>query len=85
MFFGGEHMGIRKAFNEALQRIRAVSAVASGRADSRPLWGSPAPETWAGTSLATGPEDPGTGEKIIRAGHVVDEWDGTVALLARRG
>jgi hypothetical protein len=77
-------MGAKTAFNEVLRRIRAIGTAAAGRADGRPVFGPAAPETWTGTPLP-GRDDAGAGEKIIRAGLVVDEWDGTVALLSRRG
>jgi hypothetical protein len=77
-------MGIKSAFREIVQPAgRRRLAVGNRTAVLPPVGGTSGPKIWARASEAMGKDRFEADEKIIRAGLVADEWDGTTALLSR--
>lgn len=77
-------MGIKHTFWAAMRRAGSLGHAERNRMQSRhgvsgPDLAKTRPEFFA----AAGRNRTGPGEKITRAGYVIDEWDGTVVILSR--
>jgi hypothetical protein len=77
----GNQMGIRSAFRIIVRQAAGAERTDGGLADRGREEGPAAARTAA---AFPGFDRSEADEKIIRAGLVVDNWDGAVALLSRR-
>jgi hypothetical protein len=79
----GNQMGIKSAFRTVVRCARRIGRTGfEGMADRGRVEGGPVAAPTAAATVGFGSFE--ADEKIIRAGLVVDEWDGAVALLSRR-